>query len=78
MASGKSSYGRKQKRLELPFIDLDAEIERKIGMSIPNFFKTRRTSFRAIEFETLANLLPQSGIISLGDGTVCSQDAGLC
>ena len=35
MASGKSSYGRKAaKRLELPFIDLDAEIEKKFGKNI--------------------------------------------
>ena len=76
MASGKSSYGRKAaKRLELPFIDLDVEIERKMGMSIPELFqKQGEQAFRAIEFETLANLLPQSGIISLGGGTVCSQD----
>ena len=40
MASGKSSYGRKAaKRLELPFIDLDVEIEKKIGMSIPELFQ---------------------------------------
>ena len=76
MASGKSSYGRKAaKRLELPFIDLDAEIEKKMGMSIPQLFqKQGEQAFRAIEFETLSNLLPQSGIISLGGGTVCNQD----
>tara|TARA_B100000925_G_scaffold284860_1_gene260399 strand:- start:566 stop:1105 length:540 start_codon:yes stop_codon:yes gene_type:complete len=76
MASGKSSYGRKAaKRLELPFIDLDAEIEKKMGMSIPELFqKQGEQAFRAIEFQTLSDLLPQSGIISLGGGTVCNQD----
>ena len=76
MASGKSSYGRKAaKRLELPFIDLDAQIEKEKGMSIPELFqKQGEQAFRAIEFETLSNLLPQPGIISLGGGTVCNQD----
>lgn len=75
MASGKSSYGRKAaKRLELPFIDLDAAIEKEMSMSIPELFqKQGEQAFRAIEFETLSNLLPQSGIISLGGGAVCNQ-----
>lgn len=76
MASGKSSYGRKAaKRLALPFIDLDAEIEKKTDMSIPELFQKRGEQvFRTIEFETLSNLLPQTGIISLGGGTVWNQD----
>ncbi len=76
MASGKSSYGRKAaKRLELPFIDLDDEIEKKMGMNIAELFqKQGEQSFRDIEFETLSNLLPQSGIISLGGGTVCNHN----
>lgn len=76
MASGKTSYGRKAaKRLELPFIDLDGVIEKEMGMSIPELFqKQGEQAFRAIEFKTLSNLLPQYGIISLGGGTVCNPE----
>ena len=76
MASGKSSYGRKAaKCLDLPFIDLDVMIEEEMGMNIPKIFlKHGERAFRAIEFETLSNLLPQPGIISLGGGTVCNQE----
>ena len=76
MASGKSSYGQKAaKSLDLPFIDLDVAIEKATGVSIPELFQRQgEQAFRAIEFETLSNLLPQPGIISLGGGTVCNKE----
>ena len=58
------------------FLDMDTIIEERIGMSITDFFaKEGEARFRAIESETLQELLQTPGevIISTGGGVVISE-----
>jgi shikimate kinase len=59
MGAGKSSIGRKlAQRLNLPFVDADAEIERAAGMNISDIFaKHGEPYFRAGEARVIARLL---------------------
>lgn len=71
MGAGKSSIGRKlAHRLNLPFVDADAEIERAAGMSISDIFaKHGEPYFRAGEARVIARLLeggPQ--VLATGGG----------
>ena len=72
MGAGKSSIGRKlAQRLNLPFVDADAEIERVAGgMSISDIFAERgEPYFRAGEARVIARLLdggPQ--VLATGGG----------
>ena len=67
MGCGKSSIGRTAaKMLGVAFIDLDEEIVRRCGKSIPEIFSAiGEAGFRAIERETLAELLYRSGVLPL-------------
>jgi shikimate kinase len=49
--SGKSTVGREVAgRFGVPFVDLDAEIERRAGSSVADIFATQgEASFRALE-----------------------------
>lgn len=70
---GKSTIGRQLARaLNRPFVDLDAEIEKAAGKSIPQIFEKRgENGFRALETETAARFGMGSGqIISCGGGVV--------
>ncbi|WP_341989628.1 shikimate kinase [Azorhizobium sp. AG788] len=57
--SGKSSVGRRlAKRLGLPFLDADEEIERAAGMAIPEIFASRgEAEFREGEKRVMLRLL---------------------
>ena len=71
MGAGKSSIGRRlAARLNLPFVDADAEIEKAAGMSIPDIFTTHgEPDFRAGEARVIARLLdggPQ--VLATGGG----------
>jgi shikimate kinase len=71
MGAGKSSIGRKlAQRLNLPFVDADAEIERAAVMSISDIFaKHGEPYFRAGEARVIARLLeggPQ--VLATGGG----------
>lgn len=71
MGAGKSSIGRRlATRLNLPFVDADAEIEKAAGMSIPDIFATHgEPDFRAGEARVIARLLdsgPQ--VLATGGG----------
>ena len=71
MGAGKSSIGRKlAQRLNLAFVDADAEIERAAGMSISDIFaKHGEPYFRAGEARVIARLLeggPQ--VLATGGG----------
>jgi shikimate kinase len=71
--SGKSTVGRHlSRRLALPFLDSDHEIEQRLGCSIREFFEREgEERFRDIEAEVIDELtsLP-SAVISTGGGSV--------
>ena len=71
MGSGKSSIGSLvAKKLKLNFIDVDKEIEKKLGVSISKTFETKGEDyFRKFEEKiTLKILRINSTVISLGGG----------
>jgi shikimate kinase len=72
--SGKSSVGvRLAERLGLPFRDVDAVIESRVGKPVVEIFADDGESvFRAFEESTTAELLSQPGVLSLGGGAVLS------
>ena len=77
MGAGKSSIGRRlATRLNIPFVDADAEIEKAAGMSIPDIFATRgEPDFRAGEARVIARLLdggPQ--VLATGGGAFMNPD----
>lgn len=82
MGSGKSSVGRRlADLLSFPFIDLDAEIEIRAGMSITAIFSAYgEPAFRKMEYETLSSVLAvgQDMVIATGGGTpVNPESAGM-
>ncbi len=71
--SGKSTVGRIiAQSLELPFVDLDEEIERHAGLSIPEIFSNEgEAEFRARESNTLlAAISREEGVVALGGGAL--------
>ena len=76
MGSGKSSIGSLvAKKLNLEFIDIDKEIEKKIGISIKEIFKNKGENFfRELEEKiTLNKLKLNTVVISLGGGAFMNQ-----
>ena len=77
MGSGKSSIGSiVAKRLKLNFIDVDAEIEKKLRISIKKIFEIKGEDyFRKIEEKvTLKKLKVNSAVISLGGGAFLNKN----
>jgi len=73
MGSGKTTVGRLlSERLDLPFIDLDREIERQAGMSVREIFEAGGEAlFRRMEHEALAGAVAEPGaVIATGGGTM--------
>lgn len=71
--AGKSTVGRHlARRLDIPFADTDAIIERRLGSSVREHFEREgEASFRALEAETLAELTRAgAGVIATGGGIV--------
>jgi shikimate kinase len=71
MGSGKSSIGSiVSKKLDIDFIDIDTEIEKKLGMKISKIFENQgERHFREIEETITLKILKKSNIvISLGGG----------
>jgi shikimate kinase len=71
--AGKSVVGRElAARLGVPFIDLDAEIERTTGRQVPEIFEERGESgFRALEAEALVKAGTQDpSVVACGGGVV--------
>ena len=71
MGAGKSTIAR---GLDLNYLDMDALIEKRLGMSIAEFFVEKgEEAFRQIESEVLADLLQRGQVVSTGGGVVVSQ-----
>lgn len=71
--AGKSTLGRQlARRLNKTFLDADAELERKLGVTIPTIFEIEgEASFRDREEAVLAELTPLSDIVlATGGGVV--------
>ena len=71
MGSGKTSIGSNlSKKLNIDFIDIDKEIEKKIGMTISQIFENKGEKyFREVEeLITLKFLKKNKTVISLGGG----------
>ena len=68
--SGKSTLGPLlARRLDVPFVDVDAAIEEREGRSIRDIFADDgEPAFRAIERDVTVELLAGEGVISLGGG----------
>ena len=76
MGAGKSTLGAEvADRLGRPFVDLDDEIERVAGRSIPELFEAGEPAFRAIEEGVAASVLrsPAPLVVALGGGAVLSE-----
>ncbi|HFH2069693.1 TPA: shikimate kinase [Streptococcus pneumoniae] len=71
MGAGKSTIAR---GLDTNYFDMDALIEKRLGMSIANFFAEKgEAAFRHVESEVLADLLQTDQVVSTGGGVVISQ-----
>ncbi len=73
MGTGKSTVGRLvAARLSRPFTDMDAEIERRAGQSIPAIFATQgEAAFRQMERALCLELAAQRGlVIATGGGAL--------
>jgi shikimate kinase len=76
MGVGKSTVGRcLAAALELPFVDLDEEIEGRTGESIASIFDHRgEAAFRKAENEVLAAIVRRPpAVIATGGGTVTNE-----
>lgn len=75
MGSGKTHWGKQvAQRLQLPFYDLDEEVVKETGKSIPAVFaEFGEEYFRMTEKQVLENLVEgqESMILSTGGGTPC-------
>jgi len=70
MGAGKSTIAR---ALDPDYIDMDALIEKRLGMSIAEFFAEKgEAAFRQVESEVLADLLKTDRVVSTGGGVVVS------
>ncbi len=77
MGSGKTAVGKTlARRLRMPFIDTDAEIERRTGVDIPRIFDTEgEVGFRQREREIVAELTAADGVVlSTGGGAVLAAE----
>lgn len=77
MGTGKSSAGRiVAERLGMDFIDMDDEIVRREGVTIPEIFRDRgEPAFRAIERAMVIELARKSNlVISTGGGIVLNPE----
>lgn len=68
--AGKSTIGRLlAKRLDVDFVDVDAEIERRAGKEVSAIFADDgEAHFRALEAEVTADCLARPGVVALGGG----------
>lgn len=77
MGTGKTSSGKiVAERLGMTFIDMDEEIVRREGVSIPEIFRDRgEPAFRALERALVVELAQRENlVISTGGGVVLNPD----
>ena len=76
MGAGKSSIGKALALItSKPFIDVDEEIVRVTGKSIPQIFETEGESgFRSIETRILKKLCSYEAVIATGGGIVVTEE----
>ncbi len=76
MGCGKSAIGRRLSYfLKIPYYDMDREIVRQQGMTIPEIFeKFGEAYFRKLETEFLQNFRNESCIIATGGGVAISKE----
>ncbi|MBT1704339.1 shikimate kinase [Fulvivirgaceae bacterium PWU20] len=76
--SGKTTSGRKlSEALQLEFVDLDEEICKTEGQTIPDIFRLRGEDyFRQVESEVLRGVASKNGarVIATGGGAPCFHD----
>lgn len=76
MGAGKTTVGRLlARRLGVPFIDLDEEIEGEAGMSVREIFSAEGEAvFRRRESEALRRILAQpDAVLATGGGTIAHE-----
>ncbi|GAA0999566.1 shikimate kinase [Nocardiopsis tropica] len=74
--AGKTTIGRRlAKVLRVEFLDIDEEIERREGRTIPQIFAgDGEPAFRAIEERVVADVVAaHNGVVSLGGGAVLAE-----
>lgn len=70
MGAGKSTIAR---GLDPDFVDMDAMLKERLGMSIARFFEENgEAALRQVESEILADLLKTDQVVSTGGGVVIS------
>jgi len=76
MGTGKSTVGRAlAARLGKPFVDADAEIERRERMSVADIFTHRgEAAFRRAEAEALVELAERDAVVALGGGAIVADE----
>lgn len=77
MGAGKTAVGRAlAARLDVPFLDSDAEIERAANMTVPEIFaRDGEPFFRTKEAQVIARLLEEErGILSTGGGAFLAEE----
>ena len=76
MGAGKTSLGRQLARhLDARFLDLDHELSRSFGCSIPEVFeRSGEAAFRAAETDLLRKLSAKSGLVVATGGGAFSTD----
>ena len=79
MGSGKTTVGQAMAtRLGRPFLDIDAEVERMLGMRIPQVFEELgEPAFREAEQDALSDVLRPNEplVLATGGGTPCADGA---
>ena len=77
MGAGKTAIGKSlAQKLQIPFLDTDQLIEKKVNLNIPQIFDEKGESFfRQKEKEVLNTIKDQSAVISTGGGIILSQES---
>lgn len=76
--SGKSTIGRiLGEKLGLSFIDLDKEIEKYSGQSIPSLFEKGEDHFRKIESEVAVSFSKQKSLVIATGGGIILREANV-